>query len=110
MGASPGRREASSSVRQVLCKSEADLTENAGHVVPEARLGGPIALIRDGDRVVIDSEKRTIDWDVSEEEQARRRVEWDSSGKGTLTVKRGVLLRYARDVAVRGAFSVQLHH
>lgn len=86
------------------------LQKNPGHVVPEARLGGPIALIRDGDRVVIDSERRTIDWDVTEEEQARRRVEWDSSGKGTLTVKRGVLLRYARDVAVRGTFSVQLHH
>ncbi|KAI0278472.1 dihydroxy-acid dehydratase [Russula aff. rugulosa BPL654] len=70
-----------------------------GHVVPEARLGGPIALVRDGDRVIIDSEKRTIDWDVSEEEQARRRVEWEGSGKGTLTVKRGILLRYARDVA-----------
>ena len=70
--------------------------------MPEARLGGPIALVRDGDRVVIDTEKRTIDWDVSEEEQARRRVEWEGSGKGTLTVKRGVLLRYARDVAVRG--------
>jgi hypothetical protein len=72
--------------------------------VPEARLGGPIALVRDGDRVVIDTEKRTIDWDVSEEEQARRRVEWEGSGKSTLTVKRGILLRYARDVAVRGVF------
>ncbi len=82
------------------------LKKNAGHVVPEARLGGPIALVRDGDRVVIDSEKRTIDWHVSEEEQARRRVEWESSGKGTLTVKRGILLRYARDVAVCGVFSV----
>ena len=70
--------------------------------MPEARLGGPIALIRDGDRVVIDSEKRTIDWDVNEEEQARRRVEWESSGRGTLTVKRGILLRYARDVQVSG--------
>ena len=80
---------------------------NAGHVVPEARLGGPIALVRDGDRVVIDSEKRTIDWDVTEEEQARRRVEWEGSGKGTLTVKRGILLRYARDVAVSGVS--QLH-
>jgi dihydroxy-acid dehydratase len=78
--------------------------KTAGHVVPEARLGGPIALVRDGDRIVIDSEKRTIDWDVSEEEQARRRVEWEGSGKGTLTVKRGILLRYARDVAVRGVF------
>jgi dihydroxy-acid dehydratase len=80
------------------------MVENAGHVVPEARLGGPIALVRDGDRVVIDSEKRTIDWDVGEEEQARRRVEWEGSGKGTLTVKRGILLRYARDVAVRSDF------
>lgn len=69
--------------------------------MPEARLGGPIALIRDGDRVVIDSETRTIDWDVNEEEQARRRVEWEGSGKGTLTVRRGILLRYARDVQVR---------
>jgi dihydroxy-acid dehydratase len=71
--------------------------------VPEARLGGPIALVRDGDKIIIDSEKRTIDWDVSEEEQARRRVEWEGSGKGALTVKRGILLRYARDVAVRDA-------
>ncbi|KAH9061299.1 dihydroxy-acid dehydratase [Lactarius vividus] len=38
-----------------------------GHIVPEARLGGPIALVQDGDRIVIDSEKRTIDWDVSDE-------------------------------------------
>ncbi|KAI9509709.1 dihydroxy-acid dehydratase [Russula earlei] len=72
-----------------------------GHVVPEARLGGPIALVRDGDRIAIDSEMRTIDWDVGEEEQARRRLEWESSGKGALTVKRGILLRYARDVAIR---------
>jgi hypothetical protein len=72
--------------------------------VPEARLGGPIALVCDGDKIMIDSEKRTIDWDVSAEEQARRRVEWEGSGKGALTVRRGILLRYARDVAVRDAF------
>jgi len=70
-----------------------------GHVVPEARLGGPIALVQDGDRIIIDAEKKTIDWEVSEEEQARRRVEWEGSGRGVLTVKRGILLRYARDVA-----------
>jgi dihydroxy-acid dehydratase len=72
--------------------------------VPEARLGGPIALVRDGDKIMIDSEKRTIDWNVREEEQARRRVDWEGSGKGALTVKRGILLRYARDVAVRDDF------
>ena len=87
------------------CRAEADTTEDAGHVVPEARLGGPIALVQNGDNIILDAEKRTIDWDVSEEEQARRRAEWESSGWGLLTVKRGILLRYARDVAVR---SVQI--
>ncbi|KAF8919889.1 dihydroxy-acid/6-phosphogluconate dehydratase [Mucidula mucida] len=58
-----------------------------GHVVPEARLGGPIALTR------------TINWLVDEAEQERRRKEWEASGKGELNVKRGVLYRYARDVA-----------
>jgi hypothetical protein len=77
-----------------------EICRSKGHIVPEARLGGPIALVQDGDKIVIDSEKRTIDWDVSEEEEARRRKEWESSGLGTLTVKRGILLRYARDVEV----------
>jgi len=71
-----------------------------GHVVPEARLGGPIALVKDGDRIVIDAATRRIDWFVDEEEQERRREEWRASDKGQLNVKRGVLLRYARDVAV----------
>ncbi|KAJ7079092.1 dihydroxy-acid/6-phosphogluconate dehydratase [Mycena belliarum] len=70
-----------------------------GHVVPEARLGGPIALVEDGDKIVIDSEKRVINWLVDETEQARRKELWNASGKGTLNVKRGILLRYARDVA-----------
>ncbi|PBK58851.1 dihydroxy-acid dehydratase [Armillaria solidipes] len=70
-----------------------------GHAVPEARLGGPIALVKDGDRIVIDAEKRTIDWLVSEEEQERRKKEWDASDKKELNVKRGILFRYARDVA-----------
>ncbi|KAK0225872.1 dihydroxy-acid/6-phosphogluconate dehydratase [Armillaria fumosa] len=70
-----------------------------GHVVPEARLGGPIALVKDGDPIVIGSEKRTIDWLVGEEEQERRKKEWDASDKKELTVKRGILFRYARDVA-----------
>lgn len=77
-----------------------DTCDAKGHIVPEARLGGPIALVQDGDRIVIDSEKRTIDWVVGEEEEARRRKLWEGSGLGALTVKRGILLRYARDVAV----------
>ncbi|KIY74323.1 dihydroxy-acid and 6-phosphogluconate dehydratase [Cylindrobasidium torrendii FP15055 ss-10] len=70
-----------------------------GHVVPEARLGGPIALVKDGDRIVIDSETRTINWMVDEKEQEARKQEWEASDKSKLNVKRGVLMRYARDVA-----------
>ena len=74
-----------------------------GHVVPEARLGGPIALVQDGDKITIDAASRTIDWDVSAEEVAKRQAEWAASKKSELTVKRGVLMRYARDVAVRAS-------
>ncbi|KAI5890557.1 dihydroxy-acid and 6-phosphogluconate dehydratase [Schizophyllum commune H4-8] len=70
-----------------------------GHVVPEARLGGPLALVHDGDRIVIDAKTRTINWEVSDEEKKRREDEWKKSDLGKLNVKRGVLLRYARDVA-----------
>ncbi|CAA7261730.1 unnamed protein product [Cyclocybe aegerita] len=70
-----------------------------GHVVPEARVGGPIALVRDGDKIVIDAATRQIDWIVDQDEQKRRYEEWLASDKGKLNVKRGVLLRYARDVA-----------
>ncbi|KAF8650408.1 hypothetical protein AX16_005215 [Volvariella volvacea WC 439] len=70
-----------------------------GHVVPEARVGGPIALVKDGDKIIIDSENRTINWLVDPEEEARRKQDWEASNKGQLNVKRGILLRYARDVA-----------
>jgi dihydroxy-acid dehydratase len=71
-----------------------------GHVVPEARVGGPIALVQDGDKILIDSETRTINWLVDEQEQERRKKEWEASDKSKLNVRRGVLYRYARDVAV----------
>ena len=70
---------------------------HTGHVVPEAFVGGPIALVEDGDKIVIDTEKRSIDWLVDEEEQARRRAKWQQR---EYPEKRGVLFRYARDVAV----------
>ncbi|PFH53855.1 hypothetical protein AMATHDRAFT_1077 [Amanita thiersii Skay4041] len=70
-----------------------------GHVVPEARVGGPIALVQDGDRIIIDSESRTINWLVSPEEEQRRMKEWEASNKRNFNVKRGILYRYARDVA-----------
>jgi dihydroxy-acid dehydratase len=47
-----------------------------GHVGPEAALGGPIALLKNGDRIVIDAEKGTIDVMLSDGELAARRVAW----------------------------------
>lgn len=70
-----------------------------GHVVPEATLGGPIALVEDGDLIAIDAKSRTIDWLVGEEEKIRRRKVWEVSGKSALRERRGILFRYARDVA-----------
>ncbi|KAI6166154.1 dihydroxy-acid and 6-phosphogluconate dehydratase [Pisolithus thermaeus] len=49
-----------------------------GHVVPEAVLGGPIALIKDGDRILIDAASRTIDWVIDESEKLTRRKEWEA--------------------------------
>jgi len=47
-----------------------------GHVGPEAAVGGPIALLKDGDRIVIDAIAGTIDMLVSDEEMATRRAAW----------------------------------
>jgi dihydroxyacid dehydratase/phosphogluconate dehydratase len=46
------------------------------HIVPEAAAGGPLALVRSGDMIALDVEKRSLQLDVSEEELARRRAEW----------------------------------
>ena len=45
-----------------------------GHVGPEAALGGPIALMRDGDMIVLDAEKGTLDVELTEAELAKRRA------------------------------------
>jgi dihydroxy-acid dehydratase len=59
-----------------------------GHIVPEAMEGGPIGLVRNGDKIVIDAEKKVLDLEVPEEELARRRKEWKAppskANKGTL--------------------------
>ncbi|NUS12409.1 MAG: dihydroxy-acid dehydratase [Streptomyces sp.] len=46
------------------------------HVAPEAAVGGPLALVRDGDLVVLDVPNRTLDLDVDDAELARRRTAW----------------------------------
>ena len=67
-----------------------------GHVTPEAQNGGPIALIEDGDPVVIDAEANRISWNVDPAEAERRRAEWKEP---PLSTERGVLLRYVRSVS-----------
>ena len=56
-----------------------------GHVSPEAASGGPIALVRDGDRIVIDIPKRSIDVRLSEAEWQARRDEECARGKKAFT-------------------------
>ena len=73
-----------------------------GHVAPEAVDGGPIALVADGDPIVLDAGSRRIDLMVDEAELARRRREWKLPSPRYTT---GVLAKYARLVtgADRGA-------
>jgi dihydroxy-acid dehydratase len=63
-----------------------------GHIVPEAMEGGPIGLVKDGDRIVIDAEKRVVDLEVPEEEMERRRKAWVAP---TPRYNRGTLKKYA---------------
>jgi dihydroxy-acid dehydratase len=66
-----------------------------GHVTPEAQAGGPIALVRDGDRITIDSARREIVWEVDQDEHARRKAAWTAPPwKAT----RGTLAKYIRCV------------
>lgn len=66
-----------------------------GHVAPEAAVGGTIGLVRDGDPVTIDAEKRTLTLDLPGEEIARRRQEWRAPQREL----RGTLAKYAHLVA-----------
>jgi dihydroxy-acid dehydratase len=66
-----------------------------GHVTPEAFEGGLIALVKDGDNIIIDSTKNTITLDVPEEEIAVRKLNWQQP---ELKVKKGVLYKYAMTV------------
>jgi dihydroxy-acid dehydratase len=73
-----------------------------GHVAPEAAVGGPIALVEEGDTVVLDVDARQLSLDVSEDELSRRRGGWKAPEP---RYARGALAKYARLVssASRGA-------
>jgi dihydroxy-acid dehydratase len=67
-----------------------------GHVTPEAFDGGPIALIEDGDRIVVDAERREINLLVSDADLAARRARWQPPKPYAIT---GTLAKYARLVS-----------
>ena len=66
-----------------------------GHICPEAFAGGPLALVRNGDRIGIDARKRSIHIDVSDAELKRRRKAWKCPAP---RYTRGVLAKYAAQV------------
>lgn len=67
-----------------------------GHVTPEAQNGGAIALVKDGDKIIIDAVNNTIDVIISEEELAIRKAAWIAPA---LKVTSGVLYKYAKTVS-----------
>lgn len=67
-----------------------------GHVTPEAQVGGPLALVHDGDKITIDARKRTMTLEISEEEMKARRDRWKEP---PLRVQNGSLYKYAKSVA-----------
>ena len=67
-----------------------------GHVSPEAAVGGPLALIRNGDHISIDAKKRVLSLEVSAAELKRRRAKWRPPAP---YAERGVLAKYAREVS-----------
>ena len=66
-----------------------------GHVVPEAQVGGPIALVQDGDIISVDAVNNTIEVEVSAEELQRRKEAWNAQ---PLKVSQGALYKYAKMV------------
>lgn len=64
-----------------------------GHVVPEAAVGGPIAVVQDGDMITISAETNTLSMAVSPEEIQERFKKWKPK---KLATNRGVLAKYAR--------------
>jgi dihydroxy-acid dehydratase len=66
-----------------------------GHVTPEAQTGGPIALVKNGDRITIDAEANTITIDLSADELSRRHKAWTAP---PYKATRGTLYKYIKNV------------
>ena len=66
-----------------------------GHVSPEAQVGGPIALLKDGDKMIINAESREMTVDVSDAEMEQRKKAWKAP---PLKASRGTLYKYIKNV------------
>jgi dihydroxy-acid dehydratase len=66
-----------------------------GHVTPEAQLGGPIALVKNGDRITIDAEANMITIDLSDDELSNRKKSWKAP---PYKATRGTLYKYIKNV------------
>ena len=77
-----------------------------GHVAPEAAVGGPLGLLKDGDALVIDADKRSISMDIDDDELAQRKAAWRRPER-KLT---GLLAKFAAGVAsaAEGAVTIPL--
>ena len=75
-----------------------------GHISPEAELGGPIALIEDGDEITIDANKDILELNISDNEMKKRADLWKNPNSSP---KRGVLAKYKKTVqsASKGAIT-----
>ena len=67
-----------------------------GHVTPEAFEGGPIALVKDGDRITVDAEKREVNLHVGDDELAARKARWQRPAP---YATKGTLAKYAKLVS-----------
>lgn len=76
-----------------------------GHVSPEAAVGGAIALIEGGDKIIIDAQERRIDLEISESELEKRRAAWVRPKSNVTT---GILAKYRAEVgsASEGAVTI----
>ena len=77
-----------------------------GHISPEAAVGGPLALVKNGDQITIDAVNREITLHISKSETAKRKRAWKAPKP---KYKRGVLAKFAKDVgsASKGAVTDQ---
>ena len=75
-----------------------------GHISPEAELGGPIALIQDGDEITIDANQDILNLNITDAEMEQRKLNWTNPN---LSPSRGVLAKYKRTVqsASKGAIT-----